>query len=60
MSMSYDTDEEEQVFQSVYLKYVKIHDYQLVLKCLSTHKGGLFEKPGIVCLVKFLYYYVHV
>jgi len=56
--MSHDTAEEEQVFESAYLKYVKIHDYQLVLKCLLTHNGGNFEKASLAFLVKFLYYYV--
>jgi len=27
-----DTDEKEQVIESAYLKYVKMHDYQFVLK----------------------------
>jgi len=31
-SRSYESAEEEQVIESAYLKYVKIHDYQLVLK----------------------------
>jgi len=36
-----------------------MHDYQLVLKCLLTHNGGIFEKASLAFLVKFLYYYVY-
>ena len=36
-----------------------MHDYQLVLKCLLTHNGGIFEKFSLAFLVKFLYYYVY-
>jgi len=36
-----------------------MHDNQLVLKCLLTYNGEIFEKSSLAFLVKFLYYYVY-
>jgi len=35
-----------------------MHDYKLVLKCLLTQNGGIFEKTSLDFLVKFLHYFV--